>query len=221
MPAQLTAQHLVALDRVTGRKLWEKPVDFSKCETMLYLLHSKGTLIAAGTDQAKQYHTFAYDVSSPALRFGNKPLINPDVPLLWNKRHSAGMPRNGGKISTDHGGLIQHPLVVKDVVYTDNRAYALRSGKLVRDDLPDRIKCGNMAASNHSMFFRNFYHGIWDMETDKRVQLKGIRSGCWLGIIPAQGLMLAPESSSGCSCTHSIQTSAAWIPRTALQKPKK
>jgi outer membrane protein assembly factor BamB len=221
MPAQLTAQHLVALDRVTGRKLWENPVDFSKCETMLYLLHSKGTLIAAGTDQAKQYHTFAYDVSSPALRFGNKPLINPDVPLLWNKRHSAGMPRNGGKISTDHGGLIQHPLVVKDVVYTDNRAYALRSGKLVRDDLPDRIKCGNMAASNHSMFFRNFYHGIWDMETDKRVQLKGIRSGCWLGIIPAQGLMLAPESSSGCSCTHSIQTSAAWIPRTALQKPKK
>ncbi|HIL24929.1 MAG TPA: hypothetical protein EYG19_05970, partial [Verrucomicrobia bacterium] len=68
MPAQLIAQHLVALDRITGRKLWEKPVDFSKCETMLYLLHSKGTLIAAGTDQAKQYHTFAYDVSSPALR---------------------------------------------------------------------------------------------------------------------------------------------------------
>jgi len=220
MPAQLNAQHLVALDRVTGRKLWEKPVDFSKCETMLYLLHSKGTLIAAGTDQAKQYHTFAFDVSSPALRFGDKPLINPDVPLLWNEKHSAGMPRNGGKISTDHGGLIQHPLVVKDVVYTDNRAYALRTGKLVRDDLPDRIKCGNMAASNHSMFFRNFYHGIWDMETDKRVQLKGIRSGCWLGIIPAQGLMLAPESSSGCSCTHSIQTSAAWVPRTALQKPK-
>jgi outer membrane protein assembly factor BamB len=224
MPALLNAQHLMALDRVTGRKLWEKPVDFFKCETMLYLLHSKGTLIAAGTDQAKNYHTYAFDVSSPALRFGEKPLINADVPQLWKKVHLAGMRRkkNGKWVNTtDHGGLIQHPLVVKDVVYTDNRAYALRSGKLMRDDLPERIKCGNMAASNHSMFFRNYFHGIWDMETDERIQLQGIRSGCWLGIIPAQGLMLAPESSSGCSCTHSIQTSAAWVPRTALQNPKK
>jgi outer membrane protein assembly factor BamB len=224
MPASLNAQHLVALNRSSGRKLWEKPVDFSKCEHMLYLLHAKGTLIAAGSDQAKNYHTYAFDVSSAALRFGEKPLINADVPQLWKKVHPAGMRRRRNDKwvnTTDHGGLIQHPLVVKDVVYTDNRAYALRSGKLVRDDLPERIKCGNMAASNHSMFFRNFYHGIWDMETDERIQLEGIRSGCWLGIIPAQGLMLAPESSSGCSCTHSIQTSAAWIPKASLRKPKK
>jgi outer membrane protein assembly factor BamB len=219
MPAKLNAQHLVALDRVTGRKLWEKPVDFSKCETMLYLLHAKGTLIATGTDQAKKYHTYAYDVSSPALRFTENPIINANVPQLWKKEHAAGMPRSG-KITTDHGGLIQHPLVVKEVVYTDNKAYALHTGKDMRIILPERIKCGNMAASNHSMFFRNFYHGIWDMDTDKRVQLKGIRSGCWLGIIPAQGLMLAPESSSGCSCTHSIQTSAAWAPRAVLKKKK-
>ncbi|MFM1556290.1 MAG: hypothetical protein ACKJR1_07370, partial [Limisphaerales bacterium] len=95
-----------------------------------------------------------------------------------------------------------------------------RKGTEVRTDLPQRRGCGNMAASNHSMFFRHYFHGIWDLETNKKSQLEGIRSGCWLGIIPAQGLMLAPESSSGCSCTHSIQTSAAWVPRTALQKPK-
>ena len=220
MPASLNAQHLVALDRSSGRKLWEKPVDFSKCEHMLYLIHAKGTLLAAGSDRAKKYHTYAYDVSSPALRFGEKPIINADIPLLWKKEHVAGIPRRG-KPTTDHGGLIQHPLVVQEVVYTDNRAYALRTGKDLNIKLPDRVKCGNMAASNHSMFFRNFYHGIWDMETDERIQLEGIRSGCWLGIIPAQGLMLAPESSSGCSCTHSIQTSAAWIPKASLRKPKK
>ena len=81
-----------------------------------------------------------------------------------------------------------------------------------------------MAASNHSMFYRAHFHGIWDIEANKKnSQLEGIRSGCWLGaLFPPQGLMLAPESSSGCSClTHSIQTSAAWVPRTALQKPKK
>ena len=213
MPAELTAQHLVALDRVTGRKLWEKPVDFSKCENMLYLVHAEGTLVATGSDRAKNYHTYAYDVSSPALRFAQKPIINANVPKLWEKHHSAARDH--------HGGLLQHPLVVGETFYSDRLAYHLRTGDVLRTDLPERRGCGNMAASNHSIFFRHHFHGMWDIEANKKSQLEGIRSGCWLGIIPAQGLMLAPESSSGCSCTHSIQTSAAWIPKASLKKPKK
>ena len=209
-PAQLTGQHLVALDRVTGKKLWERPVDFSKCENMLYLVHAQGTLVATGSDRNKVYHTYAYDVSSPALRFGTK---NPEIPQLWEESHKAA--------KDHHGGHLQHPLVVGETFYSDSRAFALRTGKLLRTDLPARRGCGNMAASNHSMFFRHYFHGIWDLETNKKTQLEGIRSGCWLGIIPAQGLMLAPESSSGCSCTHSIQTSAAWIPKASQRKPKK
>ncbi len=209
-PAQLTGQHLVALDRVTGKKLWERPVDFSKCENMLYLVHAEGTLVATGSDRNKVYHTYAYDVSSPALRFDTK---NPEVPQLWEESHKAA--------KDHHGGHLQHPLVIGETFYSDSRAFALRTGKLLRTDLPARRGCGNMAASNHSMFFRHHFHGIWDLETNKKSQLEGIRSGCWLGIIPAQGLMLAPESSSGCSCTHSIQTSAAWIPKASLRKPKK
>jgi outer membrane protein assembly factor BamB len=216
MPAELTAQHLVALDRVTGRKLWEKPVDFSKCENMLYLVHAEGTLVATGSDRAKNYHTYAYDVSSPALRFAEKPIINANVPKLWEKHHSAARDH--------HGGLLQHPLVIGETFYSDRLAYHLRTGDVLRTDLPERRGCGNMAASNHSMFFRHHAHGIWDIEANKKSQLEGIRSGCWLGIIPAQGLMLAPESSGGCSChipNIAIQTSAAWVPRSALKKPKK
>ena len=41
----------------------------------------------------------------------------------------------------------------------------------------------------------------------------GIRSGCWLSMIPAGGLLLAPETSAGCSCTHAIQTSIGYIPK--------
>ncbi len=218
MPAQLNAQHLVALDRVTGRKLWEKPVDFAKCEFMLYLVHSNGTLVATGSDRAKKYYTYAYDVSSPALRFSEKPLINANVPLLWEEVHDAGKRFKGDVIETHHGGLLQHPLVVKDVFYSDNRAFVLRTGKELPIQFPKRRGCGNMAASNHSMFYRHLSHGIWNLETNDAIQLEGLRSGCWLGIIPAQGLMLAPESSSCCSCTDSIQTSAAWVPRTVLKK---
>jgi hypothetical protein len=42
------------------------------------------------------------------------------------------------------------------------------------------------------------------------------RPGCWINIIPAGGLVLIPEASSGCTCGFSIQTSMAFIPEEAL-----
>ena len=221
-PGDLNKQHLVALDQASGRKLLDMEVDFSKCRTMLYLVHANGTLVATGTDDKKCY-IYAYDVSSPSLRFKEKP--QPNVPKLWEKEHAAGKRYfdrdNNNKIETHHGGLLQHPLVVKDTLYSDNRAYALRTGNVVLSKLPRRRGCGAMAASNHSMFYRHVYHGMWDLETKAEIQFEGIRSGCWLGIIPAQGLMLAPGNGSACGCTHAIQTSAAWVPRSVLKKPKK
>ena len=51
-----------------------------------------------------------------------------------------------------------------------------------------------------------------DLETGKRTEFVGVRGSCWLGQIPAGGLLLAPESGAGCSCTHAIQTSMAFVP---------
>ena len=39
------------------------------------------------------------------------------------------------------------------------------------------------------------------------------RPGCWINILPAGGLVLIPEASSGCTCYYSIQTSLALSPR--------
>ena len=216
-PSSLNKQHLVALDMTNGRMLWERPVDFSKCENMLYLIHSKGTLVASGSDRHKEYHLHAFDVSSSALRFGTD---KPEVPKLWYANPPVN-PKDKDDRNQHHGGHLQHPLVVGGKLFSDNRAFDLRTGKRLPIKLPSRRGCGLMAASKHSMFYRHYFHGVWDLEKDTKIQLEGIRSGCWLGIIPAQGLMLAPESSSGCSCTHSIQTSAAWAPRNALKQPKK
>ena len=216
-PAKLTSQYLVALNRMSGKKLWEKPVDFSKCESMLYLVHADGTLVASGSDSNWMYHIYAYDVSSPALRFGTE---NPEVPELWRNDQKNLPNRN-----KHHGGHLQHPLVVGQRLYSDWRAFDLRSGNLLKDiTVPPRRGCGNMAASNHSMFYRNHSQTMWNLDTGTTTTLQGSRSGCWLGLIPAQGLMLAPESSGGCSCLKediTIQTSAAWIPKTGLRKPKK
>jgi len=37
------------------------------------------------------------------------------------------------------------------------------------------------------------------------------RPGCWINIIPAGGLVLVPEASSGCSCNFPVQTSFAFV----------
>jgi hypothetical protein len=34
-----------------------------------------------------------------------------------------------------------------------------------------------------------------------------------LGMIPAGGLLLAPEASAGCSCANAIQTSVGYVPK--------
>ena len=221
-PAELTSQHLVALNRASGEKLWEKPVDFSKCENMLYLIHAEGTLVASGSDRNKKYHIYAYDVSSPALRFGTE---NPEIPELWRKNATGSGSKGDAKRQNHHGGHLQHPLVVGQTLYSDWRAFDLRSGDRKKNiNVPERRGCGNMAASNHSMFYRHHSQTMWDLDTGTTTTLQGSRTGCWLGIIPAQGLMLAPESSGGCSCLSehiAIQTSAAWIPKASLKKPKK
>jgi len=203
-------QALVALDLRTGRKLWEESADFSAAKRMLYLSYGNHTLTLVGSSE-RDYHLWAYDAparsqqpeanQSPVMLAGAK---------LWEFRHPFAR--------EDHGGAIQHPLIVGDVLYSERRAFDLRSGKQLRDDLPERRGCGTMAAAQHSFFYRHHFHGMWDLDSNERVQFEGIRGGCWLGMIPSGGVVLAPETSSGCSCTHSVQTSVAYIPKGRPRK---
>jgi hypothetical protein len=39
------------------------------------------------------------------------------------------------------------------------------------------------------------------------------RPGCWINIIPAGGLVIVPEGSSGCTCGYPLQMSLALVPR--------
>ncbi|TWU14044.1 Outer membrane protein assembly factor BamB [Symmachiella macrocystis] len=184
-----TGQFLVAVDLQTGEKLWEQPTDLSDASRVIYLVHTDDTLAVTGSSNGK-YHIWAFN--------------NKEGKPLW--KESFAMKKD------DHGGAIQHPVAVGSTLYCELRGYNLRTGKLERTDLPQRRGCGTMAASNYAFFYRHRFHGMWDLETNTQSEFQGIRGGCWLGQIPAAGLMLAPESSAGCSCTHSIQISVGYIP---------
>jgi outer membrane protein assembly factor BamB len=204
-PDILTDTHLVALDMRSGAQLWEAEQDFSKLQFMTYLVYSDNTLVATGTDSSKNYHTYAFTAppmitpteAVQPLVFGGK--------QIWSDSHKED--------KGHHSGHLQHPVVVDGVFYSDQRAFDLKTGETLRTDLPERRGCGTMSASRGALFFRHYFHGMWDLESDKRTQFEGIRGGCWLGLIPAGGMLLAPESSAGCSCTHAIQISVGYSPK--------
>ncbi len=203
---RLGDQQLVALDLRSGQTKWKKGYDFSKLQYMSYLVLSKGVLVATGTDKDKHYHTYAIAAEQQTRKGKDgSPVLIPAGSQLWEDHHKEG--------KGHHSGHLQHPVVIGDTFYSDQWAFDLTTGRQVRDDLPERRGCGTMSASNHTMFFRHYYHGMWDIETNKRSQFEGIRSGCWLSLISAGGMLLAPETSAGCSCTHSIQTSVGFMPR--------
>jgi outer membrane protein assembly factor BamB len=187
-------QYLVALDLETGRVHWERQVDFSKCQYMTYMVFSQDTLLVTGSDQERRFHTYVYDVGS-----GTE---------LW--QHEADDKKG------HHTGQLAHPTIVGDRVYFNKHTYQLRSGNVLGVEDFNWHGCGVMSASQHLIFSRYEFHGIYDPLTNKRTELLGIRSGCWLSLIPSGGMLLAPETSAGCSCGHALQTSIAYVPADAL-----
>lgn len=75
--------------------------------------------------------------------------------------------------------------------------------------------CGGVSASGNSLFWRG--GNPWMISPDTGESAKRLsyitRPGCWINIIPAGGLIMIPEASSGCTCAYSIQTSLTFGPR--------
>ncbi|RIK83397.1 MAG: hypothetical protein DCC68_03735 [Planctomycetota bacterium] len=184
----LADTYLVALDLATGQPLWQSPVDFGTGRRALYLSYHDGSLVAAGSND--DYRVAAFDAATGSTKWRQT--------FPWKLDH--------------HGGAIQHPVLVGGVVYTEFQAFALSDGKPLPGLPPRGHGCGAQAASLHAMFYRGGYHTMFDIRTRAQTEMAPARSGCWLGIIPAGGIVIAPETSSGCSCTHALQTSMAFVP---------
>lgn len=71
----------------------------------------------------------------------------------------------------------------------------------------------NPISSENTLFFRSSALGLYDTTDDSGLRVyDGLRPGCKGGLLPALGLFIASESSSGCVCSFSFQTSLALVP---------
>ena len=44
--------------------VWQKPFDFSLCESVTYVTHANGVLLVSGTDKNARFHTYAFDAAT-------------------------------------------------------------------------------------------------------------------------------------------------------------
>ena len=196
--------NVVALDAKTGKLAWRQPIDFSAIQHNVFLSYAQGKVIVAGSrndgkDKKKSrvwYDVYAFDVKTGKL--------------AWRTSQN----QNTG-IGGDHGEQDHHPVIVGDRLYCEPYAYELDSGKPIawKWNKKHRRGCGAISASASTFFFRNKNPTMFDLKLNAYAPVtSSTRPGCWINMIPAGGLLLIPEASSGCSCNFSVQTSLAFIP---------
>jgi len=187
-------RRLIALDLQSGEKVWEKEIEVSGwVGADLTLIYQKNVLLLAGAGGGRRIMA----------------LSAADGELLWSRSIA----------------FTRHLVVNGNTIYAQPGAYDLRTGEPKTRIHPFTGRrepwqfaraygCGAISGAPSSLFFRSGTVGFYDLKADAGTSnWGGMRPGCWINIIPAGGLVLIPEASSGCTCSYPIQTSIALIPR--------
>jgi len=204
----------VALDLATGRKIWERAVDFTGCcgDAMGSAFQDDVLLFfgCIGNHDAYRFRegqlTFRRIVALSAI----------DSRMLWSR------PCN----------YRTRPVVMNQTIILEPQACDLHTGEITLRTDPVTGKenpweflrpghtCAISSASASTLFYRSSCSAMYDIERDSGVVLfGGIRPGCWISMIPASGLLLAPEASSGCTCSYPLRCSFALVRKPKRERP--
>ena len=195
VPEAIPARNVKALDLRTGDELWSGETD----RVVTWLSYSEDT----------------------------------DVVIASNKQGVEGWQGTAGKKlwtkSADGEGFLGHPenLWDKVVLWKDQvidqrgpgRSYDLLTGEPVIRKHPltgEEIEwqftknghhCGYAVGCENLLTFRAGSAGFLDLETGGTTHLQGFRSGCRNSLIPANGVLSAPNFADECVCSYPIFTS--------------
>lgn len=141
--------------------------------------------------------------------------------LLWERENARATSRRGGPV--------RHIFIVGDTLYTPTPV-DLRTGqdKLTYADpltaAPSQFKlsgqnfCGTIAAGKHIVAYRSAGLGFRSLtDSSPSFWLPEKRTSCWISLLPAGGLLLAPEGTSTCVCSYNYKTSLALVPVERLE----
>lgn len=177
---------LLALDAATGEVVWETEQDIAG-RTELWL--AQGVLVATGGHRMS-----GYDAVS------------------------------GQRLYVREARMARFPVIVGDTIYGEPAAYDLRTGEpkpranpftdgLAPWNFRRSYGCGSISGSTHLLLFRSGTLGFYDLAGDSGVHnFGGIRAGCHVNAIAANGLVLMPPGDAACTCSYNYQTTVALWP---------
>ena len=177
---------LKALDARTGAEVWTTRQRISDLRA---LFSSAGVLLATGPTAMNAYRVA-------------------DGHMMWASATKTN----------------KFPAIVDGVIYNEPRAYDLQTGEQARRVHPltgqevgwDYLRsygCGSIAGAPGLLLFRSGTVGFCDLIEDSGIHnYGGVRAGCYVNAIAANGLVMVPCADAGCTCSYNFQTSVALMP---------
>ena len=212
--ASADVRKVVALDAESGGTIWSKTGDLNR---------SRGQSASLSKDQALLYDN------------GSVVLFGLYLDGHWwreffkgglNSRHMTCLDAEyGRRLWSKNVPYFVRPVIIGDTLHAEPYAFDLRSGEPIKRTNPITGKpsawqfcrpghhCGPPVASAGAMFFRSYNLGYYDLESDMgTMHFAGQRTGCWINFIPAGGVLMVPDASTGCHCPFPMSTTVVLKP---------
>jgi len=200
-------RNVYALDVLTGKKKWEKGIDLSGCGD---------DFVASGYKNGVLAFFGSYGLHDK-WRF-------PAGQLKWH-RITAISAENGNLMWSRQLNYMVRPLLINDEIIIEPRKCDLYTGEIKTRILPvtgnhvpwefyrPGHTCAATSSNDNCLFYRSYNVAYYDLNKDKGISYYGaFRPGCWINIIPGNGLVMIPESSSGCTCSFPVRTTVVLKP---------
>jgi outer membrane protein assembly factor BamB len=187
---------LFALDIKTGAIAWQ--TDQKIFGTFLNYSTTHDLLLQAGS---------AYrDRAGDEVGKGMTALRGRDGKVLWENRDDS------------YNGPC---LLMKDKIITNGNggfAIDIKTGQPTGWKYKRNYGCNTAIGSEHLLTFRSGAAGFYDLTNDGGTgNWGGFRSSCTANLIPANGILNAPDYTRTCACAYQMQTSLALIHMPGLE----
>lgn len=197
VPNAKNDKFLKAVDLKTGKDLWEERTDL--VATWLSYSSEQDVMVVSNKEKIAAFRgktgESLWRKYSEGKGFKGHPENYWDKVILWKDR-----------ILDQRGPGQAYALETGDTIMRTN---SLTGEKAPWSFTKSGHHCNYAIASEHLMTFRAADAGFADLETGSTGRFVGFRSGCRNSLIPANGVLNAPNFSHGCSCSYSLYTSLA------------
>lgn len=199
VPKAASERQLIALDVETGEPIWTQPLElvatwlgYSEDRDILVASNKQGIIGLMGSSGQVLWQR-----NDEADGFGGHP------ESVWDKVILAGDrvidqrgPGMAYFIETGEPVTEPHPVTGESVPWKFNR---------------QGHHCNYAIANPHLITFRAADAGFCDLTSSGSSRLYGFRSGCRNSLLPAGGVLNAPNFASGCVCGYSLFTSLSLV----------